>query len=159
MYLIDGHNLIGKLPDISLDDPDDEAKLVLKLMGFAARTGKKISVIFDQGVPAGRSRLGNAVVEVVFANPVGTADALMIRRIHSERSPQNLIVVSSDNAVLNAAHARKMRVFTSAQFVAQLATPAPKPPDEDIDKRPDAPVSKHEVEYWLRRFNDKTGGL
>lgn len=26
MLLIDGHNLIGKLPNISLGEPDDEAK-------------------------------------------------------------------------------------------------------------------------------------
>jgi S-adenosylhomocysteine hydrolase len=32
-YMIDGHNLIGKLPDISLDDPNDEALLVQKLAG------------------------------------------------------------------------------------------------------------------------------
>jgi len=159
VYLIDGHNLIGRLPDISLDDPDDEAKLVLKLLGFAARTGKKICVVFDRGIPAGRSRLGNAVVEVVFADPVGTADAVMLRRIRRERNPQAMVVVSSDNAVLNAARARKMRTFTSAQFVAHLASPAPTQPDDDGDKRPDAPVSKHEVEYWLKRFNDKTGGL
>ncbi len=30
-YLIDGHNLIAQISDISLDDPDDEAKLVLRL--------------------------------------------------------------------------------------------------------------------------------
>ena len=41
MYLIDGHNLIGQLPDLSLTDPDDEAKLVQKLTGFprARRSG------------------------------------------------------------------------------------------------------------------------
>ena len=33
-YLIDGHNLIACLPDISLDDPNDEAQLVNKLKGF-----------------------------------------------------------------------------------------------------------------------------
>lgn len=161
MYLIDGHNLIGNLPDLSLSDPDDEAKLVLRLMGFAARTGKKICVIFDHGVPAGRSRLGNAVVEVVFANPVGTADALMIRRIRGARNPQDLVVVSSDRGVLTEARARKLRTFTSAEFAAQLTAPAPpsRPLDADGVADPDKPsdvhVSKREVEYWLKRFKAK----
>ena len=51
--LIDGHNLIGRLPDLRLDDPDDEAKLVLRLRAYAARTRKRITVVFDQGLPGG----------------------------------------------------------------------------------------------------------
>jgi hypothetical protein len=161
MYLIDGHNLIGSLPDLSLSDPDDEAKLVLRLIGFAARTGKKICVIFDRGVPAGRSRLGNAVVEVVFANPVGTADALMIRRIRDARHPQDLVVVSSDRGVLAEARARKLRTFTSPEFAAQLATPAPpaRSANRGAASAPDKPsdvyVSKNEVEYWIKRFSER----
>ena len=31
LYLIDGHNLIGQMPGLSLDDPHDEAKLVERL--------------------------------------------------------------------------------------------------------------------------------
>ena len=34
--LIDGHNLIAKLPDLRLDDPDDEAKLVARLRAYYA---------------------------------------------------------------------------------------------------------------------------
>ena len=41
-YLIDGHNLIAKLPDIDIADPNDEAKLVTRLRGFAAKTSKQV---------------------------------------------------------------------------------------------------------------------
>jgi hypothetical protein len=34
-FLIDGHNLIGALPDLDLDDPDDEARLVERLQRLA----------------------------------------------------------------------------------------------------------------------------
>ena len=44
--LIDGHNLIAKLPSISLDDPHDETQLVELLRRYRARTGKRIQVIF-----------------------------------------------------------------------------------------------------------------
>ena len=37
-YLIDGHNLIGQLADIDLDDPNDESLLVQKLNGWTSRT-------------------------------------------------------------------------------------------------------------------------
>src|SRR5262245_8805655 len=35
--LVDGHNLIGQMPGLSLADPDDEAQLVLLLRGYAMR--------------------------------------------------------------------------------------------------------------------------
>ena len=50
-YLIDGHNLIGALPDISLEDPDDEVKLILVLRSWAvARRRREVTVIFDGGL-------------------------------------------------------------------------------------------------------------
>jgi len=48
MLLVDGHNLIGKLPNISLSDPDDEAKLVRVLENYhAVRPHDEILVVFD----------------------------------------------------------------------------------------------------------------
>lgn len=42
-WLIDGHNLIGKMPTLHLDDPHDEEKLVQILQQYRARTGHKIT--------------------------------------------------------------------------------------------------------------------
>ena len=39
-HLIDGHNLIASLPDIGMDDPNKEAKLVNKLKSWAAANGR-----------------------------------------------------------------------------------------------------------------------
>ena len=56
-YLIDGHNLIACLPDIDLDDPNDEARLVNRLKGFAAKARSKCIVVFDHGLPGGPLKL------------------------------------------------------------------------------------------------------
>jgi len=50
-YLIDGHNLITRVPDIRLDDPDDEARLISLLRTFCARTGRGVTVYFDHRAP------------------------------------------------------------------------------------------------------------
>jgi len=68
--LIDGHNLVGRLSMLSLDDPDDEEKLARLLQPYQARSGKAVTIVFDPG--AGRAlprtrRLGG--IEVVFAPP------------------------------------------------------------------------------------------
>jgi predicted RNA-binding protein with PIN domain len=153
-YLIDGHNLIGQLPDISLDDPDDEAKLVQKLMAFVARTNKRCVVVFDNGLPGGRSRMSTGQVEVVFANNRSNADRVMMERIQKAKDPGQWIVVSNDNAVLFAAKQRKMKGLKSAEFVSMI-NPPPKAHRKEEDRPADVHLSPAEVEAWLRIFEKK----
>lgn len=159
-YLIDGHNLIGQLPDISLTDPDDEAKLVQKLTGFAARQGKKVVVVFDSGLPGGKSRMSTNQVEVIFASARSSADDVMKERIKRLRDTGQWVVVSNDRAVLDAARARRMTTLTSAEFAPLLrAAPAPEKrkstPDADAGEASDVHVSPAEVEAWLKIFKDR----
>ena len=150
-YLIDGHNLIARLPDIDLDDPDDEAKLVLKLRGFAAKQGKKCTVIFDGGLPGGYSSMSNRAVKVIFASAFHTnADSLLKRRIRKTRDAANWTLVSSDNEVLDCARSHRMKRMTSSEFLQQLQR---KPRKQD--RRGEAiqvQVSKDEVDEWLDIF-------
>jgi len=85
-YLIDGHNLIARVPGLSLADPDDEAKLVQLLKRWAAAdTRRKVTVIFDKGLPGGEAKhLSGGGVRALFAPDNRSADALLIRRIEGE---------------------------------------------------------------------------
>jgi predicted RNA-binding protein with PIN domain len=153
-YLIDGHNLIGQLPDISLDDPDDEAKLVQKLIAFTARTDKRCVVVFDNGLPGGRSRMSTGQVEVVLANKRSNADRVMMERIQKAKDPGQWIVVSNDNAVLFAAKQRRMKALKSVEFVPMI-NPPPKPRRKEEDRPADIHLSPDEVEAWLKIFEKK----
>jgi uncharacterized protein len=153
-YLIDGHNLIGQLPDISLDDPNDEALLVQKLSGFAARTGKRCVVVFDTGLPGGKSRMSTRSVEVVFASTPANADKFIMDRIRKTRDPANWILVSSDNMVLEAAQRKGMKTLRSTEFAAQMR-PQPKPKKDGEKPAMDVYVSPAEVEEWLKLFGKK----
>lgn len=152
-YLIDGHNLIGQLPDISLDDPNDEAQLVEKLKGFVARTGKKCVVVFDHGIPGGTSTLGNRVVTVIFASAHRSdADRVMIERIERIRDTRRWIVVSSDQAVLSTARSRRIKTMTAHEFVSLLQRPSPLPAQPDVDTAPDVHVTGEALDEWMRLF-------
>ncbi|MCY3865558.1 MAG: NYN domain-containing protein [Chloroflexi bacterium] len=119
-YLIDGHNLIECLPDIELDDPNDEAQLVNKLKGFAAMARKKCIVVFDHGLPGGHSSMSTRSVQVIFAAARHkTADDLIKSRISRTEDAPNWTLVSADRDVVNYAHRHRMRHMSSAQF-AQL---------------------------------------
>lgn len=154
-YLIDGHNLIGQMPDISLGDPNDEAMLVQKLIAFNARTRKKCVVVFDAGVPGGLSRMSTKQVQVVFASAKSSADFVMIERIGRAADKAQWTVVSSDRDVLSAARRNHMAVMNSADFAALLEKPelAKAPADPDPGEAADVKMTPDDVDEWLAFFD------
>ena len=48
-YLIDGHNLIPYIAELSLDQLDDEEELVTLLVNFSIKQNCQIEVYFDRG--------------------------------------------------------------------------------------------------------------
>lgn len=150
-YLIDGHNLIGQLSDISLEDPNDEALLVQKLTGFVARVRQKCVVVFDYGIPAGRSRMSRRGIDVRFAPAHSNADQVIKGRIQREHNPSQWTVVSSDNDVLTMARRYRMTAVKAVDFAGQLQRPEP-PPRPDVGEAADVKLDEYEVAEWLRLF-------
>lgn len=151
-YMIDGHNLIGKLPDISLDDPNDEALLVQKLVGFTARTGKECLVVFDHGLPGGSSRMSTRNVQVVFASGRSSADRVMVERIYKIQDIKGWVIVTSDNDVMARARRRGMETLHSEEFARMLEAPPPKV--EDAGEATEVNLSAAEVDEWLNLFGN-----
>ena len=154
-YLIDGHNLIAKLPDINLSDPDDEIQLILKLRQWTAVSLKRVvTVYFDGGIPGGHNvNLSNSQVKVIFVSQGKTADSLIIARINRVKNPPEYRLVTSDQEIINAANKRKMQHIRSEKFAMRLSRdkeertlPGPTITDED------PVISDAEVEQWLDLF-------
>ncbi len=149
-YLIDGHNLIGQLPDLSLDDPHDEAKLIERLKGFMAHRRKQCTVVFDGGLPGGASRaLSSGSVHVVFAHSGTTADRIILERLRNARDAQRWIVVSADHEIVAFARRCRARVLSPADFARQMQAAHAAPPAEDD---PTPHLSPEDVQEWLRLF-------
>lgn len=120
-HLIDGHNLIASLPDIGMDDPYKEAKLVNKLKSWAAATRKKCTIVFDRGLPGGASKVSVSAVAVIFAaDQRSDADSLIKSRISRVRDRSAFTVVSSDSDVRAFAQRNGVKVITSAAFSREL---------------------------------------
>jgi predicted RNA-binding protein with PIN domain len=152
-YLIDGHNLIAKMPGISLDDPNDEAKLVIRLKSWSAGSKRRrITVVFDSGLPGGQSRaLSSGSVKVLFASTGSSADAILIGRIRKVQNPAEYTLVTSDRAVIKAAQARNMPRISAESFAAQIQT-SNKSAKAESDLAP--VLSAEEVEEWLQLFKE-----
>ncbi len=149
--LIDGHNLIGKLPDISLSDADDEQQLVEKIMRYRARTGRRVTIVFDSGgayKPSATKRRGGLTVRYA---PHGiTADSLIIKQLRRERNPKEVLVITSDRAIQRAATQMGAQIMSSQAFadvLADLHSPAATVAD-------DVHLSDEEIDDWLSLFGE-----
>lgn len=152
-YLIDGHNVIAQLPDISLDDPDDEAKLVIRLRSWAAGKRKRqVTVYFDGGLPGGEARhLSTSQVKVVFASVGRTADQLLVDRMNKLRNPGAYTLISSDRDILAVAP-RGLRLMSAEAFVSELASLA-KPAEKVSAEGSEEPkLSPEDVAEWMALF-------
>jgi len=151
--LIDGHNLIGRIPDLSLADPDDEQQLAALLLTYRARTGKPVTVVFDPGgafaLPETRRHGG---VEVVFAPHGGSADQVIARRVRRSRNPAGITVVTSDRELASEVLSYGARVKSAEAFAGELSAVAGDRPESH-----DGPLSAAELEAWLALFEGRNG--
>ncbi|RME37715.1 MAG: hypothetical protein D6793_03830, partial [Thermoflexia bacterium] len=155
--LIDGHNLIGKTPELSLEDPDDEAKLVQRVRQYCLRHRRRAVVVFDVGLFGGTGQtLSTPEVEVVFASGRQSADDLIRNHLQRERDPRGWTVVSSDRKVQQVARALGARVISSEAFAAMLEE-APgkgerakgKGERAEGKEKPSARLTEEEIQAWL----------
>lgn len=152
-YLIDGHNLIPKIPGMSLENPDDEQQLIGLLQAFCRARRQKVEVFFDQAAPghAGSRQLG--MVRVHFVSRRSSADDAIRRRLEQiGREAPNWQVVSSDRQVQAAARSRRAKVVSAESFAALLASADMAGDDQHRDESEPAPG---EIDEWLRLFSKR----
>jgi predicted RNA-binding protein with PIN domain len=154
-YLIDGHNLIGRMRGLPLADPDDEALLVARLRTFCSREQTTVTVYFDGAVVSATRDPARAGVTARFIAPPQTADAAIARHLgRLGREARNWTVVSSDSAVVEASRRRGARVESSDAFARRLETAAARAPFEE---KPRPPITPDEIADWEAAFKKRSG--
>lgn len=137
--IIDGHNLIGVLPDIQLNDPEDEARLLARLRGYRSVTGRDMVVFFDSGdlpVPAGRAaHLSSPGIAVYFSGPGQTADDAIVEYLRGRPQPGQYAVVTNDAELSRRVQALGASVLRAGDFSVKLARRA-----EPAQPEPAAPL-------------------
>ena len=156
-YLVDGHNLIPKIPGMDLGAVDDETQLIEMLQEFCRRRRKKAEVYFDNA-PAGQPRARSyGLVIARFARTGVSADSLI--QAHLQRlggAARNWTVVSSDHQVQAAARAARAQSIPSEAFAREVidtlreAASTPKAEGE-------AEISPEELDDWLALFGGGQG--
>jgi uncharacterized protein len=157
IYLVDGHNLIPKIPGLSLQAENDELQLIEVLQVFAREKRKKVEVYFDRAAQgqAGTRKFGTITAHFVVAS--SSADqAIRTRLEKTGRQSSEYQVVSSDRAVQSSARAYHAQVQSSEEFVKDflaLVGRGEHPPSERQERR----LSESEVDDWMRVFSEGRG--
>lgn len=151
-YIIDGHNLIPKIPGINLGDIDDEVQLIKVLQDFCRLRRTRVEVYFDNAPPGESGTRKHGQVRAYFVHQGRTADDAIRSRLHKlGKAARNWTVVSSDRQVAAAAKEAGAKVISADDFsLQQLSNPAVQEVtpenDAELSLNPDA------VEDWMRFF-------
>ena len=154
-YIIDGHNLIPKIPGLGLDEIDDEIKLVKMLQDYCRARGVKAEVFFDKAHLGGQNHQVRHPVTVHFARSGVTADTLIERRLEKlAGAARNYTVVSSDRQVQAAARAKRAEVCPSEEFARMMSGKVGQGSSmaEDYEK-PDP--EQEDLDEWMRLFDSE----
>jgi predicted RNA-binding protein with PIN domain len=152
-YLIDGHNVIGRMGAVSLADPDDEAVLEAHVRRLCARERTTATIYFDGAVVASTRGPARGGVASRFVAAPQTADAAIARALaRLGREAPNWTVVSSDQAVAEAARRCGARVESSAAFARRLEAG---PPGKAPPEKPEAPSTEADIAAWEAAFKKR----
>jgi len=152
-YLIDGHNLIPKVPGLSLESFDDELQLIELLQEFCRLRRKQVEVFFDNAPPGGQTRHKYGLVSAQFIREGQSADDAILRRLDQlGKGARNWTVVTSDRDVQIAAKAKLADIIPSEDFARLLNEVILDSIQEGADSA-DSSLSPDEVEHWLDIFD------
>jgi predicted RNA-binding protein with PIN domain len=148
-FLIDGHNLIPKIPGLSLAQPDKEDALIRLLQNWCAAWRKTAEVYFDKAPPgqAGSRKFGAVTARYVPASHSADS-AIGARLARLAGAARGWVVVSSDRQVQAEARSAGARALPAETFAAQLLAAPPASPAAET------PLSPQEVDEWLALFEE-----
>lgn len=154
-HIIDGHNLISKMPGMSLSMPDDEQHLVEALVTYCQKGGHRIEVFFDGAPPGQVGTRNHGRVRAHFVAQSGTADEAIKRRLaRLGRAARNWLVVSSDRSVQQAGREAHAKVISAEEFATRIQAALVKQ-GKGAAPTIDEPLSDAEVREWEDIFRGK----
>ena len=150
-YLIDGHNLIPKIPGIQLDHLDDEQALLILLDYYFKKIRKKAVVYFDHASLEAPSVLNTAYLRAHFVRKPSSADeAILLHLKELKGDARNYTIITSDHWIADNARSVGASVVSSDDFASTLLKNAQKPPKKAKN------INDGDIDYWLDVFQNRS---
>jgi predicted RNA-binding protein with PIN domain len=117
--IVDGYNVTKTgYPDMPL--ADQRERLAHQLSALAARTGVEVTVVFDGADVLAVPTAGPRGVRVLFSDPGVLADDVIRALVAAEPRGRQLVVATSDRAVVNSVRQRGAFAVASDVLLARL---------------------------------------
>lgn len=152
--IIDGHNLIPKLPGMSLSMLDDEEKLINILVNYCRISRKQVTVFFDNAPPGMEMSKRFGALKVIFVKEGRSADSAIISMLSVlGKRAKNWSVVTSDRELQMRAKSLGSRVISSEDFTLVLLDGSSEKSETQDLKNENYP-DEEEVRQWLEVFGE-----
>jgi uncharacterized protein len=152
-YIIDGHNLIPKIPDLDLAAVDDEVQLIELVQEYCRLRRKSAEIYFDNAPPGQPKARRYGQVLARFVRPGQTADDAIHARLHRlGPEARNWIVVSSDQQVQLAVRAARAQSVSSEAF-ARLLIETLRAGEGKPGQDAGGALDEGELQEWLDLFS------
>ncbi|MPM47300.1 hypothetical protein SDC9_94009 [bioreactor metagenome] len=149
--VIDGHNLVPRVPGLHLRDMDDETQLIQLVQQYCRLRRNSAELFFDGALPGMPAVKTGGLVHVHNVPKSMTADQAIINFLSAKgKNAKNFTLVSSDRRVQAEARSLGCAILSSDQFSAELVNTLSQIVEEK--KKQDKPLSPAEVEDWLTLF-------
>jgi hypothetical protein len=159
-YLIDGNNLIGHSPDLSLDHPDCRGHALGKVAEFCRTSGARATIWFDGGPDrrVGERGVSLGPVRGLLAGKGVEADTRIIDEIERRKGGQAFTVVSSDRRIYGTARSAGLPALRIHEFNALLGAGRARQVEAEEQRAEMAAKrrvpSSEEVDRWLEIFGE-----
>lgn len=156
-FIIDGHNLIPKVPGVKLEDSEDENQLVEILNEYCRLGRAQVDVFFDGAPKPSFSQRKSGLVHAHFVRKGLSADDAIIEYARKQQKPDFLLtVVSSDHRVQAGVKTTGASTMTSEAFAIEMRRVFNSPAAQQEQK--DKQLSPGEVALWMDEFERKQKG-
>ena len=139
-YIIDGNNLIGKLPSLKIlqkkDKQGSREKLAFMVDNYFSQKNAKVFLHFD-GHPKEPIRINNA--SIIYSENI-SADEKIKSQVGKSKNPRNIIVVTSDNNLAEYSRVCSSTVIKCEEFAKDILHQK----DSDEEKRRIEEMSNNE---------------
>lgn len=119
-YIIDGNNLIGKIPALmkiqKKDKQSSREKLALMLQRFFLNKKANVTLHLD-GFAVSKINAGR--IKIIYSENI-TADEKIKNQIEKSKSPRTITVITSDSNLTQFAKVCSCKVIPSEDFANQL---------------------------------------
>ena len=155
-YVIDGNNLVGCAPDISLDDPQAKTKIINIARNFQENKRCSVIMVFDgpPGKGVRREEL-SARFTVLYPREGSSADEEIRQILSGFNYFKDVVLVTSDRKLKDFAREKGAKTLNSIEFYFELKRLSLVSGEKQENlKRINTELSDREVDQWLKIFHE-----